>query len=267
MLDALFDLSPVPQLLAFCGLSALMLGISFAWLQSLHRRWAANPKLLPAGSVFTPVAAIFALFLTFLAVDIWAQQRQASDAAMKEQVAMQRLRDLASPAALDAPASLPLMARYTEAVSTQEWGSDYNRHPSPIASEALRDLRFYVVRLSKAGAPPTLVNEWLASVQSLEDARFRRLFIGADHTDNNQWASVLLLAFFTHLIIAAAHMDRPPAGRLVLVVFSLAATLALWQLAMHTNPYAGGVTRIEIPFKLPAPAPGPAPALAAPSVS
>lgn len=267
MLDVLFDLQPLPQFLAFCVFSALMLSVSFIWLQFLHRRWLTTPKLLPAGSVFTPVAAIFALFLTFLAVDIWAQQRQASDAAMKEQVAMQRLHDLASPAALNAPASLPLMTRYTEAVRDHEWGSDYNRHPSSVAAEALRDLRFYVVRLSAAGAPAVLVNEWLASVQSLEDARFRRLFIGADHTDNNQWASVLLLALFTHLIIAASHMDRPPAGRLVLVVFSLAATLALWQLAMHTNPYVGGITRIEMPFKVLAPMPGPVPAVSEPPPS
>ena len=257
MLDALFDFSPLPQFLAFCVFSALMLGVSFVWLSFLHRRWATHLSLLPAGSVFTPVAAIFALFLTFLAVDIWAQQRQASDAAMKEQVAMQRLRDLASPAALNAPASLLMMARYVEAVSTQEWGSNYNRQPSPIAAEALRDLRFYVVRLSATGAPSVLVNEWLASVQNLEDARFRRLFIGADHTDNNQWTVVLLLALFTHLILAAAHMDRPPAGRLVLVLFSLTATLALWQLAMHTNPYAGGVTRVEDPFRVLSPTLGP----------
>ncbi len=267
MLDTLFDLHPAPQLLVFCVLSALMLGISFIWLQFLHRRWATTPKLLPVGPAFMPVAAIFALFLTFLAVDIWAQQRQASDAAMKEQVSMQRLRDLASPAGLNAAASLPIMERYTQAVATQEWAFDYNRHPSPIAAEALRDLRFYVLRLNATGAPPALVNEWLSSVQSLEDARFRRLFIGDDHTDNNQWAVVLLLALFTHLIIAAAHIDRPPAGRLALVVFSLAATLALWQLAMHTNPYAGGITRIEMPFKVLAPVPSPVPALAAPSVS
>ena len=57
---------------------------------------------------------------------------------------------------------------------------------------------------------------------------------------------MLVLALFAHLVIAASHLDRPPAGRLTLVLFSLATRLAMWQLAMHTNPYNGGVTRIDL---------------------
>lgn len=250
MLDAFFDLSAFLQLLMLGLLSALMLGTSFLWLGWLHRRFASMPKLLPVGPAFVPVTTIFALFLSFLAVDIWTQQRTAIDAASKEVTALMRLNELMAPAALNAPGAAPSLAAYRHAVSTEEWGVHFNHQASPGAALALRELRLQAAGLSRNGSPAVLVAQWLKTVDELEDARLKRLFIGSDHTDNNQWWVVLLLVFFAQLMIAASHLDRPPAGRLVLVVFSVATTLALWQLAMHTNPYNGGFTRVAMPTYL-----------------
>ena len=211
---------------------------------------ASMPKLLPVGPAFVPVTTVFALFLSFLAVDIWTQQRTALDAASKEVTALMRLHDLMEPAALDAPGAAPLLAAYRHAVSTEEWGVHFNHQASPGAAGALSGLRLQAAHLIRSGSPAVLVAQWLKAVDELEDARLKRLFIGSDHTDNNQWWVVLLLAFFAQLTIAAAHLDRPPAGRMMLVLFSIATTLALWQLAMHTNPYNGGFTRVTMPAYL-----------------
>ena len=250
MLDVFFDLSAVLQLLVIVLLSASMLAVSFVWLAWLHRHFASVPKLLPVGPAFVPVTTVFALFFSFLAADIWTQQRTAIDAASKEVTAVMRLSELMAPAALDAPRVAPLLAAYRHAVSTEEWGVYFNHQASPGAALALRELRLQGVHLSRDGAPAVMVTQWFKAVDELEDARLRRLFIGSDHTDNNQWWVVLVLAFFAYIMIAAAHLDRPPAGRLVLTVFSIATTLALWQLAMHTNPYNGGFTRVTMPVYL-----------------
>ena len=259
MLDAFFDLSAFLQLLVLGLLSALMLVASFLWLGWLHRRFASVPKLLPVGPAFVPVTTVFALFLTFLAVDIWTQQRTAIDAASREVTALMRLNELVEPAALDAPRAAPLLAAYRHAVSSEEWGVHFNHKASPGAALALRELRLQAAYLSRSGSPAVLVAQWLKAVDDLEDARLKRLFIGSDHTDNNQWWVVLLLAFFAYLTIAAAHLDRPPAGRMMLTMFSIAITLALWQLAMHTNPYNGGFTRVTMPAYLAAQTPASAP--------
>lgn len=259
MLDTFFDLSALLQLLLLGLMSALMFAASVLWLAWLHRRFASVPKLLPVGPAFVPVTTVFALFLSFLAVDIWTQQRMASDAASREVTSLMRLGELMEPAALDAPRAAPLLAAYRHAVSTEEWGVHFNHQASPGAALALRELRLQGARLSRDGSPAPLVAQWLKAVDDLEDARLRRLFIGSDHTDNNQWWVVLLLAFFAHLTIAAAHLDRPPAGRMVLALFSVATTLALWQLAMHTNPYNGGFTRVTMPAYLAAPTAASAP--------
>lgn len=254
MLDVFFDLSAILQLLILAVLSGLMLAISFVWMNGLHRRFASVPKLLPVGPAFGPVATLFALFLSFLAVDIWTQQRMALDAASKEVSAMMRLSELMAPAMLNAPQAGALLATYQSAVSTEEWGPYFNHQASPHAAQALRDLRMQAAQLSREGSPAPMVAQWFKAVDDLEEARLKRLFIGSDHTDNNQWGMVLVLAFFTYLMIAASHLDRPPAGRLVLTLFSIAITLALWQLAMHTNPYNGGFTRVTMPASFVAPA-------------
>jgi hypothetical protein len=248
MLDTFFDLPVFAQLLVLSLMSGLMLCISFVWLNWLYRRFAGVPLLLPASSAAQPVATLFALFLTFLAVDVWTQERMASDAASKEVTAMMRLSDLTEPAALNSTDAGRLLADYRHAVSTDEWGTHFNRRASPDAALALRDLRLHGTRLLKEGAAPALLAQWFKAVDDLEDARLKRLLIGGDVTDNNQWWVVVVLAFFAYLSIAASHLDRPPAGRLMLTLFAVATTLALWQLAMHTNPYNGGFTRVSMPI-------------------
>ena len=254
MLDAFFDMSAFFQLLVLIVLSGIMLVVSFAWLAWLSRRFANVPKLLPVGPAFGPVTIVFALFFSFLAVDIWTQERAAGDAVSKEVTALMRLQAFTEPAALNAPGALPMLAAYRHAVSSNEWGSYFNHQASTGAALALRDLRLYGAGLSRDGAPAPLVGQWFKAVDDLEDARLKRLLIGSDHTDNNQWYVVIVLAFFAHLTIAAVHMDRPPAGRMMLLFFSIATTLALWQLAMHTNPYNGGFTRVTMPAYLATPA-------------
>lgn len=241
MFDALFDLAPLWQLLVLALLSAAMLAASFGWLELLNRRFALNPKLLPVGPAFVPVTTVFALFLGFLAVDTWSQQRLATDVALKERAAWLRLSDLASPAALNLPAGTEILGRYRRAIAVDEWAGSYNRVESPAAQAALRDLRLATLGVNAPGASAALLTQWARAVDELEDARLRRLFIGADHTDDHQWMVVLVLALFVYLIIAAAHLDRPSAGRLILSLFAMAMTIALWQLAMHTNPYKGRV--------------------------
>lgn len=250
MLDTFFDLNAFLQLLILGLMAALMLCASFVWLAWLHRRFAKVPQLLPVAPAFATVTTVFALFLSFLAVDIWTQERAASDAASREVMAIMRLHELMEPAALNAPDVAPVLAAYRQAVSTEEWGMQFNHHASPAAAVALRELRLHGARLSREGALAPLMAQWFRAVDDLEDARLKRLLIGSDHTDNNQWWLVVVLTFFSYLAIAAAHMDRPPAGRLVLVLFATTTTLALWQLAMHTNPYNGGFTRVTMPAYL-----------------
>lgn len=254
MLDFIFDLPAAAQLLCFIAYGGVVLAVSLAILGALHVRYVQNPKWLPVGPAFQVLTVLFALLLGFLAADIWAQQRQAVDAAFKEGVSLQRLRDLSGPAALDTADAGPMLAQYQAAVTGREWGLNFNHTPDPAAAATLHALRLHAGKLVREGKPAILVAEWMRSVNDLEEARHRRLLIGADATDNSQWAVVLVLTFFAAAALAACHMDRPPAGRLILVLFCLGVAIVLWQLARHTNPYNGGNIRISLPSSLAQPA-------------
>ncbi len=247
MLDAFFDLPALFQLLVLALMAVVMLYASFLWMDWLHRRFGSAPKLLPVAPALVPATTVFALFLSFLAVDVWNQERTATDSAGREVTAMMRLYELAEPAALNSPEALPLLAAYRHAVLTDEWGVHFNNRTSPAASLALRELRLHGARLARSGASPALLAQWFKSMDDLQDARSKRLLIGTDITDNHQWWVVIALVFFAYLTLAAVHLDRPSAGRLILTLFGIATTIAFWQLAMHANPYNGGYTRVTIP--------------------
>ena len=247
MLDTLFDLSAAWQLLCFIVYGCIVLGVNFLLLKYLHQRYAENPKLLPVAPAFQVLTVLFALLLGFLAADIWAQQSQAADAAFKEEIALKRLYLLNDPKLDGANEARAMLAKYQTAVAKREWGNHFNRLPDPEAASALDSLRLHSVSLSRNNAPAFVISEWVRSVNELEEARYRRLLIGADVTDSSQWWVILVLTFFVFAAVAACHMDRPPAGRLTMTLFMIAVVIILWQLARHTNPYNGGDIRIPLP--------------------
>lgn len=251
MLDHVFLLPAWAQLLVCAAYGLALFAASAAVLQLLHRRHLQNARLLPVGPAFQIVTVLFALLLGFLAADLWAQQRQAVDAAFKEALAFNRLTVLAESAAPQQPAAGALLEDYRAAVADAEWGRDANQVADPRATAALKAMRVMgVADGGMGGMRPALAAEWMRATGELQEARDRRLLIGTDTTDNSQWTLVLMLAFFAAVALAICHMDRPAAGRLILAVFALALTLVFWQLARHTNPYAGGDLRIPVPLAL-----------------
>ena len=223
MLDALFDLSAVAQCLFFLTYGAVVFAMGSGLLSYLHPQYLRNPKLLPVGPAFQVLTVLFALLLGFLAADIWAQQRQAVEASFKEGISLQQLRDLTEPSALDAGDARPMIAQYQAAVVGREWGASFNHAPDPLAAAAINNLRLYGQKLALDGKPAVLASEWMRSVNDLEESRDRRLLIGADTTDNSQWVVVLVLTFFAAAALAVCHMDRPPAGRLVIGLLGYSA--------------------------------------------
>ena len=247
MLDTLFDLSAVGQLLCLIIYGCFALGVNFLLLRYLHQRYAQNSKLLPVAPAFQVLTVLFALLLGFLATDIWAQKRQAVDAAFKEEIALKRLYALNDPKLDGANEARVMLGKYQTAVAQREWGNHFNRIPDPEAAFALDSLRLHSVSLSRNSAPAFIVSEWVRSVNELEEARYRRLLIGADVTDSSQWWVIFVLTFFVFAALAACHMDRPPAARLIMTLFMVAVVIILWQLVRHTNPYNGGDIRIPLP--------------------
>lgn len=240
-LFGLFDRPPLFQLGAFAIFSTVAWLAARLLLARLNERFRAGAVILPVAPFFASITTIFALFLGFLAADIWAQKHRASDAAFAERSAIQRYVTLAGVAAPDVPGALAAVERYRRAVIEEEWEATRNQRAAPAAEAALGDMWRAAASLPRAGVPPGATAHLLSVVEDIEQARAVRLAIGADHGGSNAWATALVLCLFSYLAIATVHLDRPAAARVALTMFAVATAAAFWFLALHDSPYAGGV--------------------------
>lgn len=255
-LFGLFDRPPLYQLVVIAVVTGLAWAGARLLLDRLHRRLAAGGALLPVAPFFVSVTTVFALFLGFLAADVWDDKQRASDAAYRERSALQRFVTLVGPGALDDPQALAAAARYRSSVVEREWRGARNAAADPQARAALRALWAAAARLSAGGASSPAAAHLFAVLDDLEAARAERLSIGADAGGSNAWYSVLALWLFSFAALAAVHLDRPPAGRLALTLFALATGASFFFLVLHDSPYGGGI-RIDsgLLAALPIPAP------------
>ncbi len=237
----LFARPPLHQLAAFVGLSAVVWAASLLLLAWLNRRHRSGRALLPVAPFFVSVTTIFALFVGFLAADIWNEKRRASDSAYAERSAIERFETLVGPHGLADAAALSAVERYRRAVIDVEWRDWENRRRDPRADAALDAMWARTVELARQGAPAPVASHLLAVLDDVAAARAERLAIGSDGGAANAWWTMLALCLFSYAAIAAVHLDRPAAGRLALTVFALATTAAFWFLALHDSPYSGGV--------------------------
>ncbi len=89
------------------------------------------------------------------------------------------------------------------------------------------------------GTPAPIVTQLVNDFDELQDARNDRLAVASSSVDEYKWYLVVALTFLTAAAIAATHADRPQAGKQALLLYSLAASISLWILAIHANPYTG----------------------------
>lgn len=92
---------------------------------------------------------------------------------------------------------------------------------------------------AKLGALPVLIGKMARDFDELQDARNERLALGRGSYSVFKWYLVIFLTFLSQIAIASVHADRPRAGRRALAIYTTAATISLWLLALHANPYVG----------------------------
>lgn len=248
-MNTIFALSAVPLLLvsALFGVAAAAVGlVMLAWSRV---RFAATPQSLPVAPFFTGITTVWALSMGFVAADMWAVRGQAEQAASAERSSISRLYGMAMPDAIDAPDLRVTLADYAQAVERGEWGAGANAEPDAAVEAALQRMRLAIVALARSETPAPLMAKMAQDFDELQDARNTRLAIGSSTVSEYKWILVLVLTVLSMIGIAAVHGDRPPAGRTALAIFTAAAVVSLWVMAVHADPYTGGA---RIVFKPPA---------------
>ncbi len=239
MLAFFFALPPFTILLVFAvvGLFLAVAGVGALRYLSVHARHDAFT--IPAPAFLGTIATAWALSMGFVAADAWSLNSRADLAVSQERSAILRLLDTANPLVLDNDALRAAVLTYRTRVAEGEWGSGRNVEPAADVDQAILIIRSIVQKLALAGTPGPIVSQLVSDFDELQDARNARLAIANTSVDEYKWYLVLFLTTLTAVTISAIHADRVIAGRRALALYILTASVSLWILASHANPYGG----------------------------
>lgn len=228
--------------------AALLIAGSLVLLRLFHRRVAIQPLGIPAPPFIAAIATAWALSLGFVSADIWAINAKAENWASQERSAIAQLAGTARPEALNWPELLQAVQDYAAASTQYEWVARANSSPAPEVEAVLQRIRIEIVKGTLSNNPTALMNKLVKDFDQLQDSRDMRLGIGARSINVYKWYLVFALTVLTLITIAVTHADRPAAGRNAILIFTATATISIWILLLHANPYLGleGIMPAEV---------------------
>lgn len=233
-----FSWSPVVMMLPFVVVGAITFFLGTAFLAIFARQARRDPLSMPVAAFVGTITTAWALSLGFTAADVWSVNSRANEFASAERSSMMRLAGMAKPEALASTELMNGLQAYKGAVVATEW-PNANRAPEPAVEQALQGIRLALIGLSKTGLPDPIIGQMVQDFDELQDARNSRLAIGASSVNQLKWYLVLFLTMLSAIVIGAVHADRPHAGRKAILIFAVTASVSLWILALHANPYVG----------------------------
>ena len=214
--------------------------IATHWLQCHSRlsvRFAGGALGLPTS---VSISTLFALFAAFLLADTMARNNGAQQAVEAEVAALMGLA-VASETIPEGGAELrAAISSYATLVVEEEWPLMKEEQASPAVGRALVELlRLVYEKPAHKGVSTAIHGNMLTLTQKIVDARADRLTTVTTHFQSLSWTALFLLGFLTQFALGMGFLDRPASNRAVLVLFSLAAVVALWLIAIQDNPFRG----------------------------
>jgi hypothetical protein len=230
----LHPLAILPALL----LVFLCSGAVIHWLQhrsALSARFKHGALGLPT---FVAVSTLFALFAAFLLADTMARKDRASQAVQNESAAILGLGIASETAGTSGEQIRAAVVAYADSVVTDEWPRLLQESASTATEQALLVLLRAVRDAARDHDLPSPVHaQMLHLAQAIVEARMDRIAIVANHYQQFSWSALFLLGFLTQFVIGMGFLDRASSNRHAIAIFSLAAVIALWLLAIQDNPF------------------------------
>ena len=242
MLLNAFALDSLLLLAMILAAGAVSFGFAVMLLQLMHRRLDGEGIRIPVPAYFSAVTTIWALIFGFVSAEVWQMNNRAIEASLAERSSIQRLAGSAAVEALDLFALRVGLSDYVAAVTKDEWGAGANSEPHARADAAIQDIRLALLEAARMDIPEPVIAKMIVDFDELQDARELRLAIGQRHVAELKWALVVILALLSQVTIAFVHRDRLRAGRGAIAIFTLAACLSIWLVALHATPYSGSVS-------------------------
>lgn len=238
-MEQFYHLSVSMLFVLFTAFGLLFYTVGRTALYFLSRHASRDHLSIPQSAFLGTIATAWALSLGFIAADIWAVNSRADQATSMERSTIARLLRSAEPDILASAKLTEGVAAYRQKVATKEWLAGKNVLPDEEVETILHDLRGEIAELARGNAPSSLISQVINDFNVLQDARNMRLAVGNTSIDYYKWYLVMFLTLLTAVTIASTHADRPRAAKRALAIYAITASVSLWILAIHANPYDG----------------------------
>ncbi|APX94698.1 hypothetical protein BWR19_18210 [Halomonas sp. 1513] len=217
-------------------------GALIHWVQ-FHSPLSARLKGGALGlPTFVAVSTLFALFAAFLLADTMDRKERASQAVQTESAAIFGLGVASETTTASGDRIRAAIVDYADSVVADEWPRLIQESGSSKTEQALLELLRAVRDATHDEAHSAAVHgQMLSLAQDIVEARTNRIAVVANHYQQFSWSALFLLGFLTQFVMGMGFLDRASANRHAIVVFSLAAVVALWLLAIQDNPFRGAV--------------------------
>lgn len=231
-------LLPNPVLM-LCALvfAGSCLALALLVMKSGRRLLGPSDRNIPVPAFMGVVATAWALSLSFAASDLWGLGSKVDQAVSAERSSVMRLLGVAAPSALDIPDLHDSVLRYVYLVENNEVD---HRHRglfgTPPVDAAIEDIRLAVIKAASGDLSEAVGAKIINDFDELQDARNARLGINVSLIDPSKWYLLLSFTVLTTLTIALLHIDRPVAGRMAALIFSVTTLAGFWILILHMDP-------------------------------
>jgi hypothetical protein len=200
---------------------------------------AISPSMLP------PLGTIFALFIAFIAVQVWSDNDRASVAVSREAGALRSVVILASIFPGEPETRLrDLIHRYIEEVAIQEWPmmAQHTATLRIVPRPLVEALQLTLALPSSTQGQVTAQREIAVALENALDARRQRIIVSEARVSLVKWGCLFVQALCALLAIALVHSDNRLASTITMGIFAAGVAASVLLIAAHDQPFTGQIS-------------------------
>ncbi len=228
-------------LVVFLGTYLIAAGIYLIVTRLAVNERAKAFKALSAG-MLSPLGILFALLVSFIAVEVWGNFDKAKTAVATEASALRAVVLLAGTFPEEQKTRIyALINRHIEEAVNKEWPAMAEQRvtlsalPSALIEELHDTLALKTTDDSQRAARPEMVK----ALHTAMDARRQRIVISGSSVGAVKWVGILLQGLCVLVAIAMVHSDNRLSCAIALTLFATGIALSVLLIAAYSRPFAG----------------------------
>jgi len=240
--------TPVIVLLVL-GLCYVLAAVVFVVTRVLARYRIAAHLRVTTPTMLTPLAAIIALLMAFLAARVWTNLDHANTYAAQEASAINETILLASLLPGELPSRMRASIRkYIQFVTEQDEPAMHaNRAELRLLPPDLTDGLDTLLSFRPTSPGQQVAQERTeAAIERVLEARRDRIILSQATIAPLEWNVILVLTTLVLLVIGMVHIDWPVTAAINLQIFSTAVAVCLILLMVNDRPFSHGGASLDL---------------------